>query len=246
MLYESDLPGRARASHAAAAKAAFKRIISLLSGAEARLCGAPPKLEFKATPYQQRFPATATTIALRYFPKRIRIQRLLRRLQESVHAGRADRNQAESEREADIAKAAARLFTGGDAPLRGEQPQAVAEMPGSGDDADRVKGDHPRILKFCLDLGERLHGMRRQVHAGEAQEIGVLHHVDERDDAGPALRGVEPVARPGIIGDVGLALIPDIDAVEAVVKDRNPDEEQLEAEKRRAGCSETRLACRRL
>ena len=71
-------------------------------------------------------------------------------------------------------------------------------------------------------------GMRRQVHAGEAQGISVLHDVDERDDAGPALRGVEPVARPGIIGDVGLALIPDEDAVEAVIEDRNPDEKQLQ------------------
>jgi hypothetical protein len=63
------------------------------------------------------------------------------------------------------------------------------------------------------------------MYSGEAQGISVLHYVDEGDDAGPALRGVEPVARPGIIGDVGLALIPDEDAVEAVVEDRNPDEE---------------------
>jgi len=52
----------------------------------------------------------------------------------------------------------------------------------------------------------------------------MLHDVDEGDDAGPALRGIEPVAGPGIIGDVGLALIPDEDAVKSVVEDRNPNE----------------------
>src|SRR5450755_4362829 len=70
--------------------------------------------------------------------------------------------------------------------------------------------------------------MSRQVHAGEAQEEGVLHHEDERYDAGPALRRVEPVAGPGVIANVGLALIPDVDAIEAVIKDWNPDEEQFE------------------
>src|ERR1035441_4272872 len=70
--------------------------------------------------------------------------------------------------------------------------------------------------------------MSRQVHAGEAQKVSMLHHEDERDDAGPALRRVEPVARPWVIANVGLALIPDVDAIEAVVEDRNPDEEQFE------------------
>ena len=70
--------------------------------------------------------------------------------------------------------------------------------------------------------------MRRQVHAREAQGVSVLHHVDERDNAGPALRGVEPVTSPRVIGNVGFALIPNINAVEAVVEDRNPDKEQLQ------------------
>ena len=120
------------------------------------------------------------------------------------------------------------MFAGGDAPFRGEQPQAVAEVPGCRDDTDCVKSDHPRMLKFCLNLGKGLKRVRRQVHAGEAQEVSVLRHEDQRDDAGPALRSVEPVAGPGIIADVSLALIPDVNAVEAVVEDRNPDEEQLQ------------------
>ena len=61
----------------------------------------------------------------------------------------------------------------------------------------------------------------------------MLHDIDEGDDAGPALRGIEPVAGPGIIGDIGFALIPDEDAVEAVVEDRNPDEKQFQQENER-------------
>src|SRR5208282_186907 len=75
--------------------------------------------------------------------------------------------------------------------------------------------------------------MRRQMHASEAQEVGVLHNKNERDDPGPAMRGVKPIAGPGIVGDIGLALIPDINAVEAVVGDGNPDEEQFEQKNER-------------
>src|SRR5580700_2054305 len=70
--------------------------------------------------------------------------------------------------------------------------------------------------------------MRRQMYAGEAQTKGVLHDVEESDDAGPALRGVEPVAGPRIFRDIGFAAIPDVDAVETVVENRDPDEEQLQ------------------
>ena len=101
-------------------------------------------------------------------------------------------------------------------------------MPGSGDDAERVEGDHPRIVELRLHLGKCQVWIRRQVHAGKAQRVSMLHDVDEGDDAGPALRGIEPVAGPGIIGDVAFALIPDEDAVKSVVEDRNPNEKQLE------------------
>src|SRR5271166_4846961 len=106
-------------------------------------------------------------------------------------------------------------------------------MPGRGNDAYAIESNHPRILEFRLDLGKGLHGMRRQMHSGEAEVIRMLQHVSEGDDPRPALRGVEPVAAPGIARDVGVALIPDVDAVKAVVEDRNPDEEQLQ--KKNAG-----------
>jgi 2-oxoglutarate dehydrogenase complex dehydrogenase (E1) component-like enzyme len=47
------------------------------------------------------------------------------------------------------------------------------------------------------------------------------------------MSGVEPIAGPRVIGDVALALIPDPKAVEAVVGDRNPDEEQLQQKNER-------------
>src|SRR5229473_2351657 len=97
-------------------------------------------------------------------------------------------------------------------------------MPGSGDDAEGVEGDHPRIVELCLHLRKCQVGMRRQMHTGEAQGISMLHDVDEGDNAGPALRGIKPVAGPGIIGDVGLALVPDEDSVKSVIEDWNPDE----------------------
>ena len=75
--------------------------------------------------------------------------------------------------------------------------------------------------------------MGRQVHAGEAQEVRVLRYKNKRDDAGPAMSGVEPIAGPRVIGDVALALIPDPKAVEAVVGDRDPDEEQLQQKNER-------------
>ena len=66
------------------------------------------------------------------------------------------------------------------------------------------------------------------MHAGETQRIRVLHYINEGDDTGPALRCVKPVTGPRIIGDIAIAAIPDIDAVEAVVENRNPDEEKLQ------------------
>src|SRR5450755_2959007 len=101
-------------------------------------------------------------------------------------------------------------------------------MPGSGDDANRIESDHPRILKFRLYLGKRLHGMRRQMHAREAQKPSVLHHVGERDDPRPALRSVQPVTGPRISRNIRITLIPDVDAIETVIKNRNPDKEQLQ------------------
>ena len=47
---------------------------------------------------------------------------------------------SEAEHGADIAKALAGGFAGGDAPLGGEEPDAVGEVPADGDHGDDVDG----------------------------------------------------------------------------------------------------------
>ena len=75
-----------------------------------------------------------------------------------------------------------------------------------------------------------------QVHAAEAHVIEVVQDVEEGDHAGPALRGVQPVAGPGILADVRLAAIPDVEAVERVIEQGQEDEAPLQhANERQAG-----------
>ena len=49
----------------------------------------------------------------------------------------------------------------------------------------------------------------------------------ECDAAGPALRCVHPVAGPGIFANVPLAAIPDVETIQRVECDRQPDSKQL-------------------
>src|SRR5215472_2505856 len=100
-------------------------------------------------------------------------------------------------------------------------------MPGCGNYAGDIKRHHPGVLKYMLHLGEGLERMRAEHRAAEAQMIGVLNDVSEGYDACPALREVQPVALPRVFADVRVATPPDVDAVEAVVKDRDPYETQL-------------------
>ena len=86
------------------------------------------------------------------------------------------------------------------------------------------------MLELQLHFAESRVGMDQDVYAAEAQMPGVPHDVAERDGAGPALQGEHPVAGPGIVGDVAFAAEPDVEAVERVVKNRQPDPEQLEVE----------------
>jgi len=86
------------------------------------------------------------------------------------------------------------------------------------------------MLKLQLHFAEGRFRMTQDVNPAKAQMPGVPPHVNEGDGAGPALQSEHPVARPGIIGDVTLAAEPDVEAVERVVKNRQPDPEQLEVE----------------
>ena len=89
------------------------------------------------------------------------------------------------------------------------------------------------MLKLQLHFAESGVGMGQDVNAAEAQMPGVPHDVAEGDGAGPALESEHPVAGPGIVADVALAAEPDVEAVERVIKDRQPDPEQFEVENER-------------
>src|SRR5215470_11255454 len=81
-----------------------------------------------------------------------------------------------------------------------------------------------------------------QIDAGKPHGPGMPHDVSERDDAGPALRRVHPVAGPGILADIRFAAPPDVKAVEGMERDRNPYAEQLKSGYKREAAQETHLA----
>src|SRR5580698_2165023 len=110
---------------------------------------------------------------------------------------------------ADIAEALAGYGSRRDAPLGGEKPNAVREMPADGDHGDNVNGQHPRVLQLDLHLVEGRVGIFGKADAGESLAIDMLADVENRNQAGPALRHVHPVAGPGIVNDVRLAAQPD-------------------------------------
>src|SRR5258708_38263337 len=83
---------------------------------------------------------------------------------------------------------------------------------------------------FCLYSGEGSVRIGVQINSRKAHRPSVPHDVDERDAAGPALRCVHPVPGPGIHDRVPLAPIPDIETVERVERNRQPDPKQLKEE----------------
>src|SRR5207245_9981981 len=70
--------------------------------------------------------------------------------------------------------------------------------------------------------------MAQNMYAGEANMPGMPAHIEEGNGAGPALRGIHPVAGPGILANIRVAAIPDIEAVEGVKENREPDAEQFQ------------------
>ena len=61
----------------------------------------------------------------------------------------------------------------------------------------------------------------------ESQMPGMPNDVSESDSAGVALRRVHPVAGPRILDHVAVAAKPDVEAVEGVIKNRQPDAKQV-------------------
>ena len=89
------------------------------------------------------------------------------------------------------------------------------------------------MLKFQLHFAEGRVGMAQYMHAAEAQMPGVPHDIEKNDAARPTLGGEHPVARPGILGDITLAAKPYVKTVQRVVKNRQPNTEQLQIKNKR-------------
>ena len=119
---------------------------------------------------------------------------------------------------AEPAEGALRADAYRDAPRAGEIPEAVAAMEGRRDDSDYVKCQIVGILHGGVDIGVGGHAA-----GGEALGPDVPADEEEGDDAAPALQDVEPVGHPGVTEGIGFALPPDVEAVEAVKEDGEPD-----------------------
>src|ERR1700687_5777435 len=79
------------------------------------------------------------------------------------------------------------------------------------------------------------------MHAVKPQMPGVPDHVEECDCTGPALCRIHPIACPRIIGDVALAAPPDIEAVERVIKNWQPYDEQFQSHDERNAAEKCNL-----
>src|ERR1700678_3319477 len=75
--------------------------------------------------------------------------------------------------------------------------------------------------------------MRMQVHSGKPHGPRVPQDVSEGDAASPALRGVHPVAAPGILNRVPISAIPDVKTVERMKRNGQPDAKQFQKEHQR-------------
>ena len=97
--------------------------------------------------------------------------------------------------------------------------------------------------EFMLNFAKGNAGIFQYVRRCKSQVPGVPDHVKERNRAGPALRRVHPVARPWIRPDIAFAAKPNVEAVEGVVADGNPNPEQLKKEDERHATQELDLFC---
>src|ERR1051326_1116637 len=142
---------------------------------------------------------------------------------ERGQAGQTRGRQDEEERDAQSQEPLLRLLSGNDAPLRAEQPDAVGEVPRRRDQANHIKQEKWSLKYFALHFSKRRSGELVQVDSGKPHCPGVPQDVSESDDSGPALRRVHPVAGPRIVADIRLAPIPDVEAIERVIKEGEPD-----------------------
>ena len=146
---------------------------------------------------------------------------------ENQHAYKTEGDRDEN---AELAGSALGLNGGGESPLAEKIPDADAEMEGRGENADGGEEEEIGIGEELLDLD--VGGFA----VGEpALGVEMPGDVEEGDEAGVALGGVEPVPYPGVGGDVGLAAYPYIDAVAGVVEHGQENEGPLDERAERDG-----------
>lgn len=95
--------------------------------------------------------------------------------------------------------------------------------------------------QFILHFSKCRTRIREQMHTAKAQMPGVPPHKEERDGARPALGRVHPVAGPWIFGNIAFTAVPDIEAVERVIQNWQPDSEKLESNNKRKTAQELDL-----
>src|ERR1035438_6906419 len=100
---------------------------------------------------------------------------------EGPYAGQTHDGDDEAKCGADIAEALAGDFAGSDAPLGGEEPDAIGEVPADGDHGDDVDGEHDGVGELLLDFGEGGVGVLGELDAHEALANDVLADVEDGD-----------------------------------------------------------------
>src|SRR5258708_4625867 len=131
----------------------------------------------------------------------------------------ADETEGDGDDHAELTRGTLSLDGGGESPLAEKIPDADAEMERGGENADGGEEEEIRIGEELRDFGVGGFAVSEP-----ALGVKMPGDVDEGDEAGVALGGVEPVPYPGIGGDVGLAAYPYIDAVTGVVEHGKEDE----------------------
>src|ERR1043165_3987144 len=105
----------------------------------------------------------------------------------------ADGQKEQAEGDAGVARQPLRALADDDAPVHGEEPQAVRQMPDGRRDADDVDGEDDVVGELLAHDLERLHrvlGDRQVVEARNQAEAEVEHmkgDEEEEDDARDAL-----------------------------------------------------------
>src|SRR5947207_471358 len=98
-------------------------------------------------------------------------------------------------------------------------------------------------MKLRLHFAKCRGGIRENVHPAKAQMPGMPDDIEEANSASPALRRVHPIPSPGIVRHIALAASPNVKAIKRVIKNRQPNTKQLQADHEGKATEEFNLLC---